>query len=245
MIENKVVVITGSSSGLGMEMAKVLSTKNNKIIICSRDESGLKNVCEEIAQKGGKCSYYKVDVTNRLQVSEFINKILKSDGKIDILINNAGYASRLNKLEDISYEDLEKNFETNIYSIFSILKCVVPAMKKQKNGMIINVSSMAGKRGVPNLSAYSASKFAVVGLTQSLAKELKDTNILSITLCPGGMNTPMRAKLFGLEEAQKQQDTRFVAEVVRDIIVNKIKVPNGGDVIVRRGKISVNPCPYD
>src|SRR3989338_8365422 len=192
MLENKVIVITGGSSGLGMEMAKILSAKNNKVIICSRNESGLKSVCGEIAKKGGKCSYYKVDVTDRIQVSEFINKILKSDGKIDILINNAGYVGSLKKLEDISYEDLEKNFETNIYSMFSILKCVVPAMKKQKSGMIINVSSMAGKRGVPKLSAYSASKFAVVGLTQSLAKELKDTNIRSITLCPGGMNTPMR-----------------------------------------------------
>ena len=128
--------------------------------------------------------------------------------------------------------------------IVRILKKIIPIMKKQNEGTIINISSMAGKRGVPNLAIYSASKFAVIGLTQAIAKELKDTGVYCISVCPGGMNTGMREKVFGAEDAKKQQNPKFVANVVKDILLGRIKVPNGGDIVIRHGEIeSINDSP--
>lgn len=244
-LEDKVVVITGGSKGLGKELAMIFALEKSRVIICSRNKAGLKTVYEEIIKNGGKCSYFVVDVTNKAQVNRFIDNILKSHDKIDILINNAGYAGNLERLESVKYSDLEKIFKTNVYSMFYLLKKVVPIMRKQKTGIIINVSSTAGKRAVPNLSVYSASKFAVIGLTQALAKELENTDVRCIALCPGGMNTEMRSKIFGKEDAEKQQDAAFVAKVVKDIATDKIKVPNGGDIVVRHGKVTSINLPAD
>ena len=118
-------------------------------------------------------------------------------------------------------------------------------MRKQAHGMIISISSMAGKRGVPNFAAYSASKFAVLGLTQSVAKELKDSGIFCIAVCPGGMSTEMRTKAFGWEDSKKQQSPQYVANVVKDVLMGKIKVPHGGDIVIRNGEITAINAPLE
>ncbi|MHB8565666.1 MAG: SDR family NAD(P)-dependent oxidoreductase [Nitrososphaerales archaeon] len=243
-LRDKVAMITGGSGGLGEELAVQLAPVVGSIIICSRNEKDLLRVCDMVREKGAKCDYLTLDVTDQKQVDSSIDKILTSHGKIDILINNAGYVEPLNRVENTTYQELENNFKTNVYSIFFFLKRVVPIMRGNSYGRIVNISSYAGKRGIPRLSLYSASKFAVVGLTQAVAKELTNTNVSCIAICPGGMNTKMRISLFGEEEAAKQQSASFVAEVIRDILLGKIFVPNGGDIVVRHGKIvSINSPP--
>lgn len=213
-------------------------------MICSRNKLELKKVCEEIASRGGQCEYFVADVTNGNQVDKVIKSVLNKYGKIDVLVNNAGYVNKWKGVEKITLDEFKECLETNTYSVFYFLRRILPLMRKQNHGAIITISSMAGKRAVPNLSAYSASKFAAIGLTQSVAKELKDTNVFCISVCPGGMKTGMREKVFGPEDAQKQQDPKFVASVIRDILIDKVKVPHGGDIVIRYGQITaINQPP--
>ena len=243
-MKGKIAVITGGGKGLGKELAKLFSAEGSTVVICSRSANDLKNVCNEIVGAGGKCEYFVVDVTSKQQVDKFIDKVLSSHGRIDVLVNNAGYATKWKGIEQNTEEEFETCFRTNVYSIFYFLKKIVPIMRGQNSGAIVNISSMAGKRGIPNLAAYCASKFAVVGLTQSVAKELKDTDALCISVCPGGMSTEMRAKIFGVEDAEKQQSPQYVANVIKDVLLGRIKVPNGGDIIIRYGEITaINPAP--
>ena len=221
-----------------------MANEGCQIVICSRNKSTLKKVCSEITSVGGKCDYFVADATNENQVGKLIDHIIKKYGKIDILISSAGYINKWKGVEKITLQEFDDNFKTNVYSVFYLMRKIVPLMRKQNEGAIVSISSMSGKRAVPNLAAYSASKFAVVGLTQSVAKELKDTNVFCISVCPGGMNTEMREKVFGPEDAMKQQDPEFVASTIRDILLGKIKVPQAGDVVIRYGQITaINPAP--
>ncbi len=112
-------------------------------------------------------------------------------------------------------------------------------MKKQRAGLIVNIASMAGKMGHGGLADYSASKFGVIGLTQSVAWELYDAHLSRVRIvavCPGGINTPMRAKIFNKKDAERQQSAEQVAEVIAHIVDGDLAVPNGGDVIVKNGE---------
>lgn len=243
-LKNKVAVITGGGKGLGKELAKILASEGSEVVICSRTESDLANVCNEIKSIGCKCEYSVLDVTDPKQVYNFVRGVARSHGRINILITNAGYVNEWKPIEENTEEEFENCFKVNVYSMYYFLKKVVPLMRKQGEGAIVNISSMAGKRGLPNLAAYSASKFSVIGLTQSVAKELEGTKVFCFTVCPGGMKTEMRARLFGAEDAKKQQDPQYVANVIKDVLTGKIKVPHGGDIIVRHGKITaINPLP--
>ena len=243
-LKDKVVVITGAGKGLGKELARILSVEGCKTVICSRSENDLAKLCKEITDNGGKCEYSVVDVTNKKQVYGFIDKTMKKQGRIDVIINNAGYINEWKEIEKITEQEFENNFKTNVYSTYYFLKKIVPVMRKQGEGVIVNISSMAGKRGLPNLTGYCASKFAVIGLTQSVAKELENANVFCFAVCPGGMDTRMRTKLFGDEDSKRQQSPNYVASVIRDVLVGKIKIPNGGDISIRHGKITaITPPP--
>ena len=123
-------------------------------------------------------------------------------------------------------------------------KYTLPLLKEQKRGWIINIASMAGKRAVPSLGAYSVAKFGVTALTQSIAKENPSAGFRCITVCPGGMNTEMRAKLFGRKDAERQQSADFVADKILEILDGKIQVESGGDLVIRHGRITaINPLP--
>jgi NAD(P)-dependent dehydrogenase (short-subunit alcohol dehydrogenase family) len=189
-------------------------------------------------------SLHQIDLTQEKKVNSFIHSIVKKTGEIDILINCAGYGSGLQSVDKLAYKEFEANIQQNLATAFLMCKHIVPVMRRQNRGLIINISSMAGKRAVPRAFAYSASKFGVLALSQCIAKENADANIKCITVCPGGMNTPMREIFFGKEDAQKQQSPDFVADITMQVIDGKIAVESGGDIVVRHSKITaVNPCP--
>lgn len=240
--KGKVVLITGAGQGLGKALAETLGREGARVFICGRDKSKLKHVCDAITRKHGRCDYFLVDVTRKEEVEKFVDAVCRSIGKIDILINNAGTIHPKKFIEKITEKEYEACMKTNTNSVFYFMRKVIPLMKKQNAGMVINISSGAGKRGHGQLSAYSASKFAVLGLTQSAAWELKGTNVSCIAVCPGGMNTPMRKKVFGKKDSLNQQHPKAVADVVKKIIEGTIQVPNGGDIEIRGGKVTaINP----
>jgi len=239
-LKGSVVVITGASRGLGAAFAEALAAEGAKVVICARDKAGIIAVCKKTEKKGGSCSSYVVDVTSAAEVSGFVSNVIKAQGRIDVLINNAGAVHKFGPVEKISEEEYAACMRTNVDSIFYFLKVVVPLMKGQNSGTIVNVSSGAGKRAHANLSVYAASKFAVEAFTQAVARELEEKNsaVGCIALCPSGINTGMRAAVFGKEDADKQQSPESVAEVLKDVLLGEVKVPNGGDVFIRHGKVT-------
>ena len=248
-LKGSVVVITGASRGIGAAFAETLAASGAKVIICARDKAGLDSVCKRIEKKGGVCSSYVVDVTSSAAVKGFIGKVIRSQGRIDALVNNAGVIHEYTSIDKIPEEEYVGCMRTNVDSIFYFLKAVIPQMKKQKSGIIVNISSGAGKRAHAGLSVYAASKFAVEALTQATAKEFEGTDtrwkgpaapgVSCITLIPaGGVNTGMRAAIFGKADAKKQQSPESVAIVLRDVLSGKAVVPNGADIFIRQGAVT-------
>ena len=147
-------------------------------------------------------------------------------------------------IEKDTLRNFRRNLDVNLVAVFLISKYALPHLKKQKRALIVNISSMAGKRAVPRLAGYSASKFGVLAISQAIAKENPRGNIKCFAVCPGGMNTEMRAKIFGRKDAEEQQSPEFVAEVTMKAIEGKIKVDSGGDIVIRHGKVTaINPVP--
>ncbi len=237
-LKDKVAVVTGASRGLGAAIAEVLAVAGAKVVICSRTSAALAAVRKKIEDKGGACSDFVVDVTKNSQVKKFVSKIVRDYGRIDALVNNAGAVHKFNVVEKIAEQEYELCMRTNVDSVFHFLQAVVPVMKKQGSGMIVNVSSGAGKRAHAGLSVYAASKFAVEALTQATARELDGTTVKCVAICPGGINTGMRAEVFGREDAGKQQSPYAVAEIVRGIIAGKVGVPNGGGGGIKKGGVA-------
>ena len=190
MTSNKIAIITGASKGIGRAIAFGLAKMNYQTVLISRNQKDLETVSDEIIAANGLVPVLiQMDVTNSQSIKNKINRILTKYGRIDILVNNAGIYFKGSV--DISEADFSKMLETNLSAQYSILKEVVPVMKKQKSGYIFNVASRAGKIGFSGSGAYSASKFGLVGLNESLYRELNPMGISVTALCPGWVNTKM------------------------------------------------------
>lgn len=239
----QIVVITGAGAGLGLSLAERFVKRGDTVYGATLTKRHWKQARKKISSFE-QLLLNQVDVTSEVGVKQFVSKVTRKERRIDILINNAGYANRPTPLENESLGEFKKNLSANLISTFLMCKHTLPFFKKENRGWIINIASMAGKRAVPLLSAYSASKFGVPALTQAIAKENPDAGFRCITVCPGGMNTEMRAKLFGEEDARRQQSTDFVANKILEILEGKIPMPNGGDIIIRHNQIAaINPLP--
>lgn len=239
----RIVVITGAATGLGLSLAKQFLDHGDAVFGVTLTKRHWPKAKKLLSHRS-RFFLDQADVTQESEVKHFVNSLQKRAGRIDILINNAGYAGRTARIEEETLEEFEKNITSNLTSTFLMCKYTVPIFRRQQSGWIINISSMAGKRAVPLLSAYSASKFGVVALSQAVAKENRFPKFRCITICPGGMNTVMRAKLFGEEDAKRQQSPDYVAEKILDILDETIEVESGGDVVIRYGAITaINPPP--
>lgn len=240
---SRVVVITGASSGLGLSLTERFLALGDTIYGITKT----KRNWDEAKKRLGfpqKLRLVQSDLSNEAMAKRAMAQVYKRAGRIDILINNAGYASRPVSLEKENLREFKKNLASNLITVFLACKHSLPLFKKQGSGWIINISSMAGKRAVPFLASYSASKFSVLALSQAIAKENPDGGFQCITVCPGGMNTRMRAKLFGKEDAERQQSTGFVADKIVEILGGRIRVPSGGDIVIRHGQVTaINPPP--
>lgn len=190
MTPKKVAIITGASKGIGKAIAIGLAQLNYQTILVGRNQNDLQGVANIIVEN--KCVepiIFDFDITNSEKVKNTIKKIIETSGRIDILVNNAGIY--LDGSSDISETDFTKILETNLTAQFVFLSEIVPVMKKQKSGYIFNIASRSGKIGFAGSGAYSASKFGLVGLNESLYRELNPLGISVTALCPGWVNTKM------------------------------------------------------
>ena len=181
----KVAVVTGSSSGIGYETSLLLARNQIKTYATMRNMSKSDGIIKIASEENLQLDVAQLDVNDDLSVNKAIDKIVKDNDRIDILVNNAGY-DLFGPLEESSLEEIKQQFETNFFGVIRTTKAVIPTMRKQGNGTIINVSSIGGKVGLlPFLTAYHASKFAIEGFTESLRQELDDFNINIILIEPG------------------------------------------------------------
>lgn len=239
MAEKKIAVVTGASSGLGLCISQKLLLEGWSVIGLSRTMKNWPAAVKKI--NSGEFLLNRLDLSDEKAVSKWFAENRKLNDKVSVLINNAGIVHNLKRVEDLTSEEVIDNIAHNYYQTFYLCRKFIPLLKL-KNSWIINISSMAGKRAVPLLGAYSAAKAAVLVLGQAVAKENLDTSMKCITICLGGLNTAMRARLYGKEDAKKQQSPEYISDVIYDIIRNEIKVPTGGDICIRHGKITaINP----
>jgi len=184
----KIAIVTGSSSGIGFETALDLAREGYFTYATMRNtKKG--DAIKEIAKKENlKLETLELDVDKEDSVKNAINKIVKEKGRIDILVNNAGYGL-FGCLEDISMEELKAQFETNFFGVVRVSQAIIPVMRKQRSGIIVNVSSVAGRIGFPVSPGYISSKFAIEGLSESMRYELSPFGINTIIIEPGVIKT--------------------------------------------------------
>ena len=186
--QQNIAVVTGSSTGIGFETSLLLA-RNGFYTYATMRDTDKSDIIKKIAYTEKlSLEVLPLDVDNNNSVKNTIHKILDEKKKIDILINNAGYGL-FGALEDISIEEAKKQFETNLFGTIRTIKEVLPSMREQKNGIIINVTSIAGVVGVPAECIYVSTKFALEGLSESISYELQPYGIKVILIEPGVINT--------------------------------------------------------
>ena len=183
-LQNKKIIISAGASGIGWATTKVCVAKGAVVYLCDIDNKSLKKI-EKHPLYNKKLFSYECDASDEDEVSNFFNQINKKTKKIDALINNVGVAGPTGTIDKLSSNDWERTLKINVISHFYFTKLAIPMLKKSKSGSIINISSGAGIMGFPLRSPYAASKWAVVGVTKTLAMELGKFKIRVNAICPG------------------------------------------------------------
>ena len=183
-LKNKIIIISAGASGIGLATAKICLSRGAFVYICDIDIKSLSKLNKN-PLKDKRLFTYKCDASNEDDVINFFKKIKKKTKKIDSLINNVGISGPTGTLDKLKSKDWEKTIQVDINSHFYFTKQAIPLIKKSKNGSIINISSTAGILGFPLRTPYAASKWAIVGITKSLAMELGKFNIRVNAVCPG------------------------------------------------------------
>ena len=212
----KIVLVTGASRGIGREIAYTLAKEGNIVISNYNKSAESAQSLKEIANTENlNIEIYKTDVSNRNEVKKMISDILHKYKRIDVLVNNAGIDQE-KMFQDISDEDWNKLINTNLYSAFCVTQEVIPNILNNKNGCIINISSIYGIKGGSCAALYSATKAGVDGITKSLAKELGPSNIRVNSIAPGYIDTDMN----------KHFSSETVNEIKNEIPLHRIGTPH-------------------
>lgn len=220
-LKNKKAIITGGGKGLGKATAIAFAKKGIDVAITGRNEKILKETVAELKALGVNATYEIFDVGNYEQVKQGIKNIIATLGSVDILVNNAGIAEfgSLNEMEISKWIAI---IQTNVMGMYYVTKEVLPYLIAKNEGDIINISSTAGLNGNANTSAYSASKFAVIGMSESLMKEVRKNNIRVCVLTPSTIATDMAIEL-GITDGNVEKVLQ--SEDFAQLIVSALKLP--------------------
>jgi len=190
--DNQVIVITGAASGLGKAAAQLITSRGATVICLDLNQAGLDKSCSAIKAAGGVCESEILDVSDQAAVFKVIADIQSKHKRIDALINCAGYPGPTTEfVEDIKWPDYEKVMAVNLYGAIWLTQAVLPIMKSQKYGRIVQVASIAGKEGNPKMAPYNTSKSGLIGFVKGVAKEVATMGITVNALAPAVIKTPI------------------------------------------------------
>jgi 3-oxoacyl-[acyl-carrier protein] reductase len=219
-LTGKVAFITGAGRGIGKATAMALANEGVNLGLLGTTESNLKQVASVVEGLGVKVAYTAVDVSNFEQVQQAIEKITNQLGKADILINSAG-TSKFASLLDMNPEEWKRIIDVNLMGTYYVTRTVLPQFIEKNSGDVINISSTNGLNGAATSSAYSASKFGVIGLTESLAQEVRRNNIRVTALTPSTVATDMAIELNLIPE----NDEKYMQpEDIAELIISQLKL---------------------
>jgi 3alpha(or 20beta)-hydroxysteroid dehydrogenase len=222
---NEAVVITGGAQGFGRGLAEAFAHQGAKVVIADVDETSLRETAAELQIDAFHC-----DVTSPENVRALAEYVLKQCGQLDVWVNNAGVQIAPSNVEDVNVEKLHKLFDINFFGYFYGCQAVLPIMRGQNKGAIVNINSTAGLEGKPGLSAYVSSKFAVKGLTQSLRQELRDTGVQVYGIHPGGIQTDIYKEAYPADLGEYMT----VDHAVKQVMANFASDEPDLDLVIRR-----------
>ncbi|MGV0106117.1 Oxidoreductase [Nostoc sp. DSM 114160] len=231
LIENKVVIITGASSGLGEATAKRLAASGAKLMLAARREDRLKELVGAIAKSGGTATYQVTDVADSAQVEALAKETLSTYSRIDVLINNAGLMP-LSALDQVKVEEWERMIDINIKGVLYGIAAVLPIMRQQKSGHVINISSVAGHKVFPGAAVYCATKYAVRAISEGLRLE-SNGEIRSTNISPGAVATELGNTITDKDAAagiNQLYEIAIDADAIARAIAYAIEQPSDVDV---------------
>ncbi|SDM93316.1 SDR family oxidoreductase [Sediminibacillus halophilus] len=233
-IQNKVIIITGASSGMGKAAATLLAERGAKVVVGARRKQQLDELVTTITSKGGSASFQVTDVTKRSDVENLVKHAVNTYGKVDVIINNAGVMP-ISPLDDLLVEDWEKMIDVNIKGVLYGIAAALPVFRKQGSGHFINIASTAGHKTVQNQSVYSGTKYAVRAISEGLRQEAGDKLRVTI-ISPGMTRTSVVDSMTNPEVKARLKDIAMPADAIARSIAFAIEQPaeiDVNEVIVR------------
>ncbi len=217
-LNQQVVLVTGGGSGLGAAICQSLAEAGAIVIAADRAIRSAEQVVADLQERGMEAMALDLDITDDAQVATAIQKILDQYGKIDVLVNNAGTDKTLS-IEELSIEDWDRVMNVNLRAPFVLSKQVLPLMKQQGSGHIVNIASTAAKRAWANASVYHASKWGLMGFNHALHVEARPFGVKVTAIVAGGMRTPFLLDRFPDLDPELLQDPKNVADTVRYVLL--------------------------
>ena len=220
-LKDKVCVVTGATEGIGRAIATALLDRHANVAICARTEKKVQAAIKELSGKGRTVVGMAADVSSEADVREFGDFVHQHLGPVDVLVNNAGLG-HFAPVEKLSVKQFDETMAVNVRGIFLVTRAFLPDMRRKKSGNIVNIASLAGKNGLVDGTAYTASKHAVLGFSKSLMLEVRKDNIRVVAICPGSVVTPFFEKA-GQELKNPERVLR--ADDVAQAVVATIELP--------------------
>lgn len=248
-MKGKVALVTGAGSGLGRAITVVFTERGAKVVVADVNEEGGNETAELVKQAGGEATFVRTDVSLEAEVAALVGAAVEVYGRLDFAVNNAGIDGHIGPLVEQTEEVWQKVIGVNLSGVFFGLKHQIPAMVRQGGGSIVNVSSIAGLRGHPELGPYCASKHGVNGLTKAAAIEYGSAGVRVNSLCPGGIRTPMldayfeqhphlKDAIIGGNPMRRMGEADEMAEVAVWLCSDAASYVNGHELTVDGGKIA-------
>ncbi|NJO02093.1 MAG: glucose 1-dehydrogenase [Bacteroidia bacterium] len=222
-LSEKVAVITGAGSGIGKSIAQLFARQGAKVYVLDISPEQASQCVQEIQAQQGWAAPLTVDISQSSQVKQTFDEIFEQEARIDILINNAGIA-HVGKLEDTSEEDLDRIYQVNIKGVYNCLRAVIDKMKQQRQGVILNLASVASLMGIPDRFAYSMSKGAVLTMTYSVARDYLEYNVRCNCIAPARIHTPFVDGFLAKNYPGREQE--MMARLARTQPIGRMGTPD-------------------
>ena len=232
-LTDQVAIVTGGGGGIGRATALALSREGATVIIAERRNRTGRTTERLVREAGGTAQFIATDVTDWSRVRQVVRQTMHSLGRVDILINNAGIL-RVGEVANTSIAVWRKVLDVNLTGAFLCCRAVLPVLLRRRSGCIINIASQMGKESLPELAAYCASKFGLVGFTGALAEEVAEKGVRVYAVCPGPVDTPMLHKCFDTTGWDDVLEPEEVARIVVDLARGRRCVPCGAVIDLPR-----------